>query len=132
MSFISAAVMSSDSTTGHGQFEFSQMDREETYLIRSISPEQVANWFKKNIVPWQIPGILRNWRMNIVQGQMSDMPLAKFLDHLKRFMREAANQHDRDAAQYIYEDIVRNDLMPRRMHAVRRAETKDPVFQNAA
>ena len=132
MSFISTAVMSADSTTGHGQFEFSQMDREETYLIRSISPEQVANWFKKTIVPWQVLGILRNWRLNIVQGQMSDIPLDKFLDHLKSFMREAANQHDRDAAQYIYEDIVRHDLMPRRMQAEHRVETREPVFDRAA
>jgi hypothetical protein len=133
ISMITEGVMSSQSTNGFGQFQRGNMDRDEKQLLWSISEQQAYNWRDQELIPWQLLEVFRTWGLDFMGCRtISDVPLLKFVDHLKRYMREAPNKLDREAAENIYYSIVQNDLMPRRMQAGRRAETKDPVFQNAA
>ncbi|KMY67702.1 hypothetical protein AAU61_07365 [Desulfocarbo indianensis] len=130
---ITEAIMSSQSTNGMGQFIRRDMDRDEKDLLWSISKKQAYDWRDNAIIPWQLLEVFRTWGLDFMGARtISDVPLLKFVDHLKRYMREAPNKFDREAAENIYYSIVQNDLMPRRMQAGRRAETKAPVFQNAA
>lgn len=133
VSIITEAIMSSQSTRGFGQFQCEDMDRDEKQLLWSISERQAYNWRDQELIPWQLLEVFRTWGLNIMGARaISDVPLLTFVGQLKRYMREAPNKLDREAAENIYYSIVRNHIMPRRIKAGRRAETKDPVFQNAA
>lgn len=133
VSIITEAIISSQSTTGYGQFIRKDMDRDERDLLWSISKGQAYNWRDNAIIPWQLLEVFRTWGLNVMGcPTISDTPLGKFLEHLKLYMKETINPHDQKAAEHIYEDVVQNDLMPKRIQAGRRAETKEPVFKNAA
>ena len=130
---ITEAVLSSQSCDGFGQFIRKDMDRDEKDLLWSICKKQAHNWFHRNLIPWQLMEVFRTWGLDFMGCRtISDVPLLTFVDHLKKYMREAQNQVDREAAENIYYGIVQNDLMPKRRRYEQQAVNPDAIYRPAA